>query len=100
MPVGKPIAECLQALGVLEFQSRAQTKTQWPENAKSLNEAIASFAISIKGESHAHGAGETLSEWVKQRATEWVQSNGERWSAKNRGMLLPHAPDFPADRLL
>lgn len=95
MPVGKTIVECLQALGVLEKQLGGQTKTQWPQNAKSLNQAIVEFADSIEEESHAHGVGESLSEWVEERAAEWVHFNSEKWSAKYR---LPQAPEFSKDK--
>ena len=98
MPIGKPIAECLQALGVLEKQSEAQTKSQWPEHAKSLDGAIVEFINTIEEESHTIDAGETLNQWVKDRATEWVQLNGGCWSIKDRTMLLPHAPVFPKDK--
>ena len=97
MPVGKTIAECLQALGVLEENTAAHTKTQWPQNAKSLNEAMAEFADSIEEEGDAKGAGESLNKWVQERALEWVNSNSERWSVNDR---LPHAPVFPEDRLV
>ena len=95
MPVAvKSIAECLQALGVLDEQSGAQTRTQWPQNAKILNEAMAEFADSIEKESDAHGAGQSPNKWVEERAIEWVQSDSELWSAKDR---LLHAPAFPRD---
>ncbi len=83
---------------VLERQLEAQTKSQWPPNAKSLNEAIVDFIGSIEEESQAHSAGESLNMWIEERAVEWVQSNGERWSATDRSMLLPHAPVFPKDK--
>lgn len=95
MPVGKTIVECLQALGVLEKQPGCQTKTQWPQNAKSLHQAIVEFADSIEEESYAHGVGESLSKWVGERAAEWVHFNSEQWSAKDR---LPQAPEFPKDK--
>ena len=98
MPAGKTIAECLQALGVLEVQLEAQTKTQWPPNAKSLYEAIVDFMDSIEEEGHAYGAGERLDIWIEERVAEWVQLNGERWSAKGRTILLPHAPELPRDQ--
>lgn len=97
MPTGKTIAECLQGLGVLEIQLEAQTRKQWPQNAKSLNDAIVAFMNSIEEESRVHDAGESLNNWIKERVAEWVQSNGERWSVKNRGMLFPHAPVLPKD---
>ena len=93
----KSIAECLQALGVLDENTVAQTKTQWPQNAKSLNEAVAEFADSIEEENNAKGAGESLDKWIQGRAIEWVKSNSERWSANDR---LPHAPAFPEDELV
>lgn len=95
MPVGKPITECLQALGVLEKKWVMQTKTQWPQDAKSLNEAIVEFADAIENESYAYGAREDLNKWVEDRAADWVSSNSELWSAKDR---LPHAPVFPMDK--
>ncbi len=95
MPVGKPVHECLQALGVLEKKSEVQTKTQWPRNAKILNEALTELANSIEEESYAHGVGESLSKWVEDRAAEWVQSYGESWSTKDR---MPDAPVFPGDK--
>lgn len=100
MPAGKTIAECLEALGVLERHGETQTKKQWPQNAKNLSEAIVSFARSIEEESHAHSAGESLHAWIGERVAEWLQLNGERWSATNRSMLLSHAPRFPEDEPL
>ena len=97
MPAVKSIAECLQALGVLERQLEAQIKTQWPQKAKSLNEAIAGFTDSIEEENHAHGVGESLDKWIEERVAQWVQSNGERWWARDRSMFLPHAPVFPKE---
>lgn len=97
MPVGKTIAECLQALGVLDKKLEAQTKKQWPQNAKDLNEAIVEFADSIERESDAHGIGESLNQWVEERATNWVRSNRKLWSAEHR---LPHAPVFPKDEAM
>lgn len=94
MPVGKSITECLQGLGVLEKKSEGESRTQWPENAKTLNEAVLEFADSIEEESCAHGAEETLNNWIKERAIEWVQSNSADWSAEGR---LPQAPVFPGD---
>ena len=95
MPVGKSSAECLHALGVLEKNLGAQTKSIWPQKAKSLNEAINEFADSIEEDSHAHGAGDSLNKWVEERAHSWVQSNGILWSAKDR---FPDAPIFPKDK--
>ena len=97
MPVGKTIAECLQGLGVLDKNLEAQTKKQWPENAKNLNEAIGDFADSIEGESDAHGTGDSLNQWVEEQAAEWVRSNRELWLAEHR---LPHAPVFPKDEAM
>ena len=93
----KSMAECLQALGVLDENTVAQTKTQWPQNAKSLNEALAEFADSIQKEHDAQGDGESPNEFVQGRAIEWVKSNSERWSANDR---LPHVPVFPEDELV
>lgn len=98
MPVGKTIAECLQGLGVLEKTFETQSKTQWPQSAKSLNGILVEFSMSIEEEIQTVEAGEILHHWVKDRATGWVLLNGERWSAKDRSMLLPHAPVYPRDK--
>ncbi len=94
MPVGKTLVQCLQSLGVLDKTPEVQSKTQWPQNAKSLNQAIVDFAGSIEEESYAHGTGERLDIWVEERATEWVHANSKHWSAEDR---LAHAPVFPRD---
>ena len=93
----KSIAECLQALGVLDENTVARTKTQWPQDAKSLNEVVSKFADSIEEEGNAKGAGEHLDEWVQERAIEWVKSNSKLWSANGR---LRNAPAFPEDELV
>lgn len=75
-----------------------QTKTQWPQSAKCLNETILGFIASIEEESHGYDAEESLNKWVEDRAANRAQSNGECWSAKDRSMPLPHAPIFPMDK--
>lgn len=99
MPAGKKIAECLQALGYLERQSDVQTKAQWPQNAQDFDENLNGFVAFIEAH-HAHRTGESFNKWIEVRVREWVQSNGERWSAKDRAMLLPHAPEYPRDEPL
>lgn len=97
MPVGKPIAECLQGLGLLA-QGSKPTKSQWTASAKAVYGRITGLIAAIEEEDCAGGDGKSLNERIRERTIEWVDEYSDLWIFKNRGSLFPHAPLYPADK--
>lgn len=91
MPAGKPIAECLQGLGLLA-QGPKPNKSQWTALVKSIYGPITGLIASIEEEGRAGGHAKSLNERIKDRTGEWVDKSSNLWTLKNRGSLFPHAP--------
>lgn len=97
MPTGKPIAECLQGLGLLA-QGPKPTKKQWPKTAKTVYGHINTLIASIEEEDRVDGHTKLLNERIKARTLEWVDKYSDLWTLKHRGSLFPQAPLYPTER--
>ena len=99
MPAGKPIAECLQGLGLLA-QGQKPTKKQWPKTAKTVYGRISTLINCIEEEDRASDHAKPLNERINDRSVEWVDKYSDLWTAKHRGSLFPQAPLYPTEKLM
>ena len=99
MPTGKPIAECLQGLGLLA-EGPKPTKKQWPKTAKTVYGRINTLIASIEEEEEDRVDVDTkpLNERIKARTLEWVDKYSDLWTLKHRGSLFAQAPLYPTER--
>ena len=98
MPTGKPIAECLQGLGLLA-EGPKPTKKQWPKTAKTVYGHINTLIGSIEEEEdRVGGHTKPLNERIKARTLEWVDKYSDLWTLKHRRSLFAQAPLYPTER--